>query len=49
MLKNNYSRERAIRQTNKQKPKIKPREVKKNNNTIKESYTIVKWNFSLVL
>jgi len=33
MLKNNYSRERAIRQTNKQKPKIKPREVKKNKKT----------------
>ena len=29
MLKNNYSRERTIKQTNKQKPKIKPREVNK--------------------
>ena len=29
MLKNNYSRERKIKQTNKQKPKIKPREVNK--------------------
>ena len=28
MLKNNYSRERAIRKTNKQRPKIKPRELK---------------------